>query len=89
MSPRSSAVPAMTAVMPSIARRTNAGTSAPASWAGPASEREPGSSTPVIPASLQRTPQRPSAVSNVAIEIVIVSIIFQNTATSCHVAGKE
>ncbi len=40
----------------------------------------------MIPASLQRTPHRPSSVSNVAIEIVIVPIIIQNPVRTCRVA---
>ena len=88
---RSRASPASTAVIPSIAACTNAGTSIPSSIRGKSipSSFADGRSTPLIPASVQRTAQRPSAVSKVIIDVVIACIGIWNPAAASMVASAH
>src|SRR4051794_22339782 len=62
--------------MPSIAFVTNAGTISRSSRTGSVSNLGDGSSTPVIPTSLQRTAHRPSAVSNATVAVVSVMVFI-------------
>ncbi len=50
--------------------------------------RAPGSSTAVIPDSLQPTPHRPMAVSNAIVPVVIAPIIDQNPIATLPVASR-